>query len=153
MLKALQDTYSPDNICFGCGPANPRGLQIKSYARGDEVVAEFTPEEHHQAFSGVVNGGIIGTVLDCHMNWTAAYALMNETGTATIPPTVTAEFSVKLRRPTPAGEALRLAAHVVSIVGNKAEVEATVEALGEVTARGKGTFVAVGEDHPAAERW
>ncbi len=59
MPEALQDTYSPDNICFGCGPANPGGLQIKSYPEGDELVAEFTPQEHHQAFPGVINGGII----------------------------------------------------------------------------------------------
>ena len=153
MAKALQDTYSPDNICFGCGPANPRGLHIKSYPEGDEVVAEFSPEDHHQAFPGVINGGIIGTLLDCHMNWTAAYALMNEAHAESIPPTVTAEFSVKLRRPTPSGETLKLSAHVVAIDGNKAEVQATVEAKGQITAKGTGTFVAVEDNHPAADRW
>ena len=153
MTEALQDTYSPNNICFGCGPANLDGLHIKSYPAGDEVIAEFTPSDHHQAFPGAINGGIIGTLLDCHMNWTAAYALMNEAGAESVPPTVTAKFSVEFLRPTPAGEPLRIAAHVVSIDGNKGEVEATVQALGEVTARGKGTFVVVGEDHPAAERW
>ena len=51
----------------------------------DEVVAEFTPEPHHIAFPGVVNGGIIGALLDCHSNWTAAYHLMRASG-ATSPP-------------------------------------------------------------------
>ena len=27
---ALQDLYSPNSICFGCGPANEKGLHIKS---------------------------------------------------------------------------------------------------------------------------
>jgi hypothetical protein len=38
-------------------------------------VAEFRPELHHEAFPGVLNGGIIGALLDCHSNWTAAWAL------------------------------------------------------------------------------
>ena len=38
------------------------------------------PEEHHQAFPGMINGGIIGTLLDCHGNWTAAIALMDKSG-------------------------------------------------------------------------
>ncbi len=87
------------------------------------------------------------------MNWTSAFSLMNEPGAVSIPPTVTAEFSVKLLRPTPAGQPLRLRAHVAALEGTKAQVEASVEALGEVTALGRGTFVAVAEDHPAAERW
>lgn len=153
MPDSLQDAHAPNNICFGCGPANPVGLQIKSYPEGDEVTAEFMPEEHHQAFPGVINGGIIGTLLDCHMNWTAAYALMKEREAERVPPTVTAEFTVKLRKPTPAGVALRLRARVVEMAGARAQVEATVEADGQVTAEGSGTFVAVGDDHAAAHRW
>jgi hypothetical protein len=33
-------------------------------------------EKKYEAFEGVLNGGIIGTLLDCHCNWTAAYHLM-----------------------------------------------------------------------------
>ena len=40
----------------------------------------FEPEEHHQAFPGMINGGIIGTLLDCHGNWTAAVAIMDDQG-------------------------------------------------------------------------
>ena len=72
MDKSLQDTYATESVCFGCGPANPKGLHIKSFAQGDEVVAEWTPQPHHEAFTGALNGGIIGTLLDCHCNWTAA---------------------------------------------------------------------------------
>jgi len=100
-MKSLQDTYGPNVICFGCGPANPQGLQIKSFPEGDDAcVAEFRPQKHQQAFPGVLNGGIIVR------SWTA---------TATGPPpgpdaalrgkvppcTVTADFHVVLKRPTP----------------------------------------------------
>ena len=66
--SSLQDTYAPHNACFGCGAANEQGLRIKSHVEGDEVVARWRPEPHHQAFPGVLNGGIIGTLLDCHSN-------------------------------------------------------------------------------------
>lgn len=73
---SLQDQFAPDLICFGCGPANQLGLQIKSFVRGDKVVCEFNPSSHHQSFPGMMNGGIVGALLDCHMNWTAAWRLM-----------------------------------------------------------------------------
>jgi len=74
--KSLQETYAPDNACFGCGPSNDKGLRIRSFPDGDRVVCRWTPEPHHEAFPGVLNGGIIGAILDCHCNWTAAWHLM-----------------------------------------------------------------------------
>ncbi len=90
---ALQDQYAPKSICFGCGPANEKGLRIKSRVEGDEVVADFTPEPFHHAFPNVLNGGIIGALLDCHSNWTAAYYLMRAAGESAPPCTVTADFT------------------------------------------------------------
>ena len=75
--KAVQDRYAPNSICFGCGPANKEGLQIKSYRTDDGLEMVFECEEKHQAFPGVINGGIIGALLDCHGNWTAAMAIMD----------------------------------------------------------------------------
>ena len=34
-LQALQDRFAPQSRCFGCGPANPQGLQIKSHVAED----------------------------------------------------------------------------------------------------------------------
>lgn len=79
--RSLQETYAPDDVCFGCGQANPNGLRQRSTpAGGDVVEATWTPQPHHQAFPGVLNGGIIGTLMDCHSNWTAAYHLMQRLG-------------------------------------------------------------------------
>ena len=86
---SLQDRYAPNNRCFGCGPANEKGLRIKSFVEGDEVVATWQPEAHHEAFTGMLNGGICGALLDCHSNWTAAWFLMNQSGADTPPCTVT----------------------------------------------------------------
>ena len=150
---ALQDRYAPSNRCFGCGPANEKGLRIKSRVVGDEVVADFMPEPHHLAFGGVLNGGIIGALLDCHSNWAAAYQLMVAKGLDSPPCTVTSEFHVKLKRPTSLNSAVHLKAKVVSIEGDKAVVEAKLFSEGKETASCRGVFVAVREGHPAYHRW
>lgn len=150
---SLQDRYAPRSTCFGCGPANALGLRIKSFARDGEVVAEWTPEPHHAAFPGVLNGGIIGTLLDCHCNWTAAYHLMRQAGMDEVPATVTAEYNIHMRRPTPTEGVLVLRARVVESTADRAVVEGTIEAGGSVCATCRGVFVAVKPGHPAYHRW
>ena len=65
---------------------------------GDELVAEWQPQTHHEATGGFMNAGIIGTLLDCHSNWTAAYYLMKTKGWKKPHCTVTAFFNVSLIR-------------------------------------------------------
>ena len=153
MEKSLQETYSPNGICFGCGPANTKGLHIRSFVEGDEVVAQWNAESHHEAFPGVLNGGIIGALLDCHSNWAAAYHLMRQSGSETPPCTVTAEFHVKLLRPTPSDVPITLKARVVDSTEDRATVEAELIANGKVCDTCRGVFVAVKEGHPAYHRW
>jgi acyl-coenzyme A thioesterase PaaI-like protein len=149
---SLQEHFAPSLACFGCGPANPQGLRIASRVEGEQVVADWTAAEHHQAFPGVVSGGIIGTLLDCHCNWTAAYHLMRARGLDSPPCTVTAEYTIQLKRPTPIGP-LHLEAKAVSTEGDKVVVEGTLTAGGKVCATCRGTFVAVKPGHPAYHRW
>ncbi|MFQ5795477.1 MAG: PaaI family thioesterase [Candidatus Bipolaricaulia bacterium] len=121
--KSLQEQYAPHNTCFGCGSANPKGLRIRSFAQGDKVVAEWAPDPRHEAFPGVLNGGIIGTLLDCHSNWTVAWYLTQRSGAEHPPVTVTADYAIEL-------------------IAN-----------GQVCATCRGTFVAVKPGHPAYHRW
>ena len=151
--KSLQEIYSPEGICFGCGPANEKGLRIRSFADGDETVAVWNAEPHHQAFPGILNGGIIGALLDCHSNWAAAFHLMKRSGAETPPCTVTAEFHVKLLRPTPADLPMTLKARVVDSTDDRATVEAELIANGKICDTCRGVFVAVKEGHPAFHRW
>ena len=153
MEKSLQETYSPNGICFGCGPANTKGLHIRSFVEGDEVVAQWSAESHHEAFPGVLNGGIIGALLDCHSNWAAAYHLMRQSGSEAPPCTVTAEFHVKLLRPTPSDVPVTLKARIVDSTEDRATVEAELIANGKVCDTCRGVFVAVREGHPAYHRW
>ena len=144
----------PEGRCFGCGPRNAHGLRIRSFETGDgTVVAEWQPGAEHEAFDGFVNGGIIGTLIDCHSNWTAIAALLERSGANEAPSTVTAEYAVRFRRPTPSDRPLRLVGRAVDVGEDRATVETTVEADGVVTATGRATFVSVKPGHPAFGRW
>ncbi|MCY7348989.1 MAG: PaaI family thioesterase [Pyrinomonadaceae bacterium] len=151
--QSLQETYAPHGICFGCGVANEQGLQIKSFASGEEVNAEWHAAAHHQAFSGMLSGGIIGALLDCHSNWTAAHFLMKQSCKDTPDCTVTANYSVKLLRPTPFDAPIYLKARVTESSEDRATVEAELVAGDKVCATCKGLFVVVKEGHPAYHRW
>jgi len=152
-MKSVQETYGPKSVCFGCGPANKKGLLIRSFPQGDELVADWKPEKHHEAFTGILNGGIIGTLLDCHSNWTAAYFLMKRLGLNEAPSTVTADFHVFLKRPTPSAGPVHLVAKATEISDDRAKIEARLEAGGKTCATCVGTFVIVKPGHPAYHRW
>jgi acyl-coenzyme A thioesterase PaaI-like protein len=151
--KSLQDTFAPRATCFGCGPANERGLRIKSFPQGDDVVADWQAEPWHEAFPGCLNGGITGALFDCHSNWCAIHHRMQTHHLKAAPAMVTAEFSVKLRRPIPTRDPVHLVARVIKTDGDKIAVEARLEAGGKVCATSSGTFVAVEPGHPAYHRW
>ncbi len=154
MAEALQDRYAPRGTCFGCGPMNERGLRVKSRARDDgSVVATWRAEKFHEAYDGALSGGIIGTLMDCHSNWTAAYHLMRRSGAETPPCTVTAEYAITLRRPTPTSGDIEIVARPVEVGEDRAVVAAELSAGGKVCATARGTFVAVKPGHPAYHRW
>jgi acyl-coenzyme A thioesterase PaaI-like protein len=145
----LQETHAPHNKCFGCGAANKEGLGLRSFVSGEHVIADWQPEARYEAFPGVLNGGIIGTLLDCNSNWAAAWFLMRETEAGEPPCTVTAEYTVKLLRPTPTDMPIRLRSRLTGIEeGRRAVIETDLEAGGKVCATFRGLFVAVSPGHP-----
>ncbi|MCA1558636.1 MAG: PaaI family thioesterase [Acidobacteria bacterium] len=151
--QSLQEKYAPANACFGCGPANERGLHVRSFVRDGEVVAEWKAESFYEAFPGMLNGGIIGALLDCHSNWAAAWHLMQQNNLDHPPCTVTADYAIKLLRPTPTDDSIELKARVVESTEDRAVVEAELIAKGKLCATCRGTFVAVRQGHPAYHRW
>jgi acyl-coenzyme A thioesterase PaaI-like protein len=153
---SLQRRYAPASRCYGCGPANELGLRIESHEVDGvpgELVAEWQPLPHHAAFENVLNGGVIGTLLDCHANWTAAMRVMRDRGLAAPPGCVTADYAIRLRRPTATDRPVLLRAWPVEATGDRVVVDAELASGGIITATCRGTFVAVGPDHPAYERW
>jgi acyl-coenzyme A thioesterase PaaI-like protein len=59
--------------CFGCGAANPFGLQLDGFsAPGDGVlVTSWTPRPEYRGFEGTLHGGIVTAALDEVMAWAA----------------------------------------------------------------------------------
>ncbi|MEK9738227.1 MAG: hotdog fold domain-containing protein [Euryarchaeota archaeon] len=86
-------------------------------------------------------------------NWTAAIALMDQSGDSEPPCTVTANYTIKLRRPTPFGHEIKVNAEVVELGDERAKVKMELISEGNICAVGEGLFVAVKEGHPAYHRW
>ncbi len=147
MPKAIQDCI-PRNHCWGCGPLNSSGLQIKSYPDGDGTVSRFQPSPAHMAGpTHVVNGGVIATVIDCHTICTAiadAYRVAGrELGSEPLLWCVTASLKVDYLAPTPISEPMELRARVRETKGRKRLVECTVTSGGKECARAEVVAIEV----------
>ena len=153
MDDALQDHFAPKNTCYGCGPSNPDGFQIKSHVKGDRVVAQYHPKPHHRAFPNVLCGGVIGTLLDCHCAWAGSWFYHVEHPDEEFPSVVTAFYGISLKRPCPMDRPLLIEAHLEALAGRKINVAGVIRDEDTVFAACEGRFVAVKPGHPAYGCW
>lgn len=135
---AIQDLYDEGfQVCYGCGAKNPDGLQLKSFRDGERVIARHTPRDSALAIPGVVYGGLIASLIDCHGIATGA-AHFQPDPLGTPPRCVTGALHVDYRRPTPMnGQPIELSARVVEASDRKAVAEVKVTVDGELTAEGR----------------
>lgn len=139
---SIQDRLFPDMSCFGCGPANPKGLQLKSFVSDGVITANFTPWPEHDNGLGNLNGGIISTLLDCH---SAAAVLLeaDERGWGPLPGAqlayVTAGLDVRYLRPAPLHEPVEL--HAVLRHIDEPEMTAEAELVWDGKVRATATAV------------
>jgi acyl-coenzyme A thioesterase PaaI-like protein len=106
--------------CFVCGVENVNGLQIRFYqAEPGKVVAECTIPKQYEGYPGIVHGGIISAVLD---------EVAGRTLTGDDPPRfmVTAQLSVRFRRPVPIEQPLQIFGYA------KADRDRTAVAISEM---------------------
>ena len=147
--QVFQDALS-ENYCWGCGPLNPHGLQIKSYwsGDGDEAVCTWQPQPHHTSGAQhILNGGIIAVLMDCHCVCTAvaaAYRAERRAMTST-PPLfyATASLQVTYLRPTPIAEPVEMRARITSMTERKTLLACSLYSAGEECARGELVAVRV----------
>jgi acyl-coenzyme A thioesterase PaaI-like protein len=149
---ALQDAW-PQGTCYGCGPANPLGLHIKSYWAddGETVIATFQPDEKYNAgFPNVMYGGLVASLIDCHSIWTAIAATYRaegrEHGSLPAISYVTGSLTVRYLRPTPMDVPSELRARVTELHPKKALVTCTLHAGGAITAEGSVVAVRFQQD-------
>jgi acyl-coenzyme A thioesterase PaaI-like protein len=146
-VEIFQDQFE-HNLCFGCGAANKDGLQLKSHWSGDDAVATFVPQPHHMAGPAhVLNGGIIGTIVDCHCVCTAiADAYRREgrpVGSGDYIWYATVSLRVDYLRPTPIDQPVNLIAHVSQVSAKKTVLSCTISSNGHDCARAEVIAVRV----------
>jgi hypothetical protein len=147
---AIEDACLPDGTCFGCGPVNLVGVRLKCHWSddGQHVVARVEPDARFTSgFEGVMYGGAVASLIDCHSNWTALAfryrAEGREPGTEPLIVSATGTLWVRYLRPTPLDRPVDLRAWVEGEPGGKTRVLCEVSADSAVTAHGDSVFIDV----------
>lgn len=144
--RALQDVLRVH--CFGCGALNAHGLQIKSHWDGDELLCRWQPPPQHIGYPGVVYGGTIASVVDCHAIWTALATRCRDEGIDLAdgtPPfaVVTGRLSIDYLKPAQVDRALELRARVTDSGLRRTVVACRVLQQGELCATAEVVTVRV----------
>jgi uncharacterized protein (TIGR00369 family) len=128
--------HAAQNRCFGCGEANPTGLQLEFLLAADgTVVCPATIPDSFEGHPGYLHGGIIATLLD---------ETMSKSVRAQGLTAMTRHMEVDYRLPVPSGTPIRMEGRIVRSEGRKHWVEAHVlDGEGKSLAHGKGLFVEV----------
>ena len=131
-LKLLSETGYKD--CFGCGSNNPHGLQMKFATDGEAVYSHVIVPSHLTGWNDLVHGGILSTILDEIMAWSAIYLVRKVA--------VTKSMQIEFMKPVFAGEELKVTGQVLS---RPNEREAIMEGLvhnnrGELCTRSTAVF-------------
>ena len=125
------------NRCFGCGVANPGGLQLKFVLSpgGRSYLCEFELSDQFGGPPGHAHGGIIATILDEAMG--KANKLKGKVA-------LTRRLEVDYLRPVPLDEPLVAEGRISRVRGralyNQAELR---NAQGVVLARSRGKFMTI----------
>jgi uncharacterized protein (TIGR00369 family) len=123
--------------CFGCGAANPGGLQLKFVLSpaGRSYVCEFELSAQFGGPPGHAHGGIIATILDEAMG--KANKLKGKIA-------LTRRLEVDYLRPVPLDQPLVAEGSIIRVRGralyNRAELR---NAAGVVLARSRGKFMSI----------
>ncbi|MDQ7798593.1 MAG: PaaI family thioesterase [Candidatus Edwardsbacteria bacterium] len=128
-----------DHFCFACGSNNPDGLQIKfSYPQAGQCRAEFVPPAKFQGWQGILHGGIVSTLLDEAL----AHAVGGSEGGGGASGAVTAELTVRFKKPVKIGESVILAGRVLNDKGRMVEAGSEItDRQGNILASASGKLV------------
>ena len=94
--------WEDDHWCYVCGTENPEGMKLGFTVKGREIETTYRAEKRHQGYRDVLHGGFLAMLMDeviVHLPWKVL-------GTWS----VTAEMKVRLLKPVPVGETVRVRA-------------------------------------------
>ena len=89
-----------DSHCFGCGPENSHGLQMRFATNGTMLRSQVTMAERFRGWSNLIHGGVLSTLLDEIMGWSVIIL----TGRFMLTRTITVTF----KRPVRVGASLTI---------------------------------------------
>jgi uncharacterized protein (TIGR00369 family) len=119
-------TGKSSDYCFACGQGNEHGMRLRIVPTEDGCHAVFTPPRRYEGFHGTVHGGIVATLLDEVIAW--ACRLRGYNG-------VTAELTVRYKKPVPVNEPVEIIGRVLSEHGKLVHAESLMRnEKGEVLA-------------------
>lgn len=121
--------------CLVCGRDNPHGLKLDFFVSDANVVtAKFVPAIHHCGFEGIVHGGMLATVLDETMTWSATWSIKRFC--------LCAEMTIRLRQSASAESPLFIESRPSSIRSKLIEVHAEIRnAHRTIVATSSGKYV------------
>lgn len=130
-----------DKKCFGCGPENPYGLQMKFESNGSRLRSRLTLDKRFRGWSNLIHGGILSTILDETMGWTVICL----TGKFML----TKGMQVNYMKPVRVGMTVTATGYIRRRISDrKVEVAAEiVNADGQLCASSCGEFALFSRDH------
>ena len=128
----------PDNTCFGCSPHNEHGLQLTFVRTGPKRIecrTRVKPDFGGQ--HGVIHGGIQATLLDEVMGVAVRLAYDGDGDGdgdgEDDAPIVTADFSLRYRRPARTEEMVVLVGELEGVEGRNVHVRGEIQSEGGKT--------------------
>lgn len=129
-----------DSDCFACGLDNPSGLRMTFETNGEKVRSRLIVPDHMRGWNNIVHGGILSTICDEIMSWSAIVLTQRFILTKTM--------TVRFLRPVKIGTKLTAQGFVKKRISERnALVKAEIfNPEGEVAADSRGEFVLFTED-------
>lgn len=126
-----------NHMCFACGPANKAGLHMRFLAGQDRVVSHLTIPGHLRGWSNLAHGGVLSTILDEIMSWTAIHLLQRVI--------LTKSMTVNFKNPVYVNTPVKAEGRIIRV---NAEREAILEGRlyspeDRLSASATGTFVLI----------
>jgi acyl-coenzyme A thioesterase PaaI-like protein len=133
-VSANETSLPPHSeTCFGCGPENRAGLQLRFGRRGDRAVVRLVPSARHERGAGVVHRGVLATMAD--------EAFGTITSLIVDQPGVTGTLGLRFLAPADTRTELTAEAQAVGHDGRKHELRAEVRQRGRLLLVAETVFV------------
>lgn len=133
-IKAKQNN---SKNCIVCGMDNDLSLKARFYeTEDDEVVALFTPQDHHQSYPNRLHGGISSAILDEAIGRAIMARYEDQIWG------VTAELTIRYKKPVPLNQELKVVGRISAERGPI--FEGTGEIIlpdGEVAVTASGKYI------------